>query len=406
MTSSLLLAATDELLPDDPTAVGLHVLLDYDLGDPQTVTAAVEALLLDGERVHRTRVGNRTFTLPVIVRGSSRADLTARVDALLTTVGEATYTLTWTPDIDDPLPLIFDCFPAQATVLWDVRIENVAYAQQVDLVIPALPYGRSDDTLTPTLTLALETTGARVWTISDLIGSARSPVGVQIDFPDFIDAWLLHRPPTEADPAAPIVTDITDGEAAIGDAELLRGTYSVVLGVGTYGAPGENREVEVTFSQDDTDATQTLIKSYVSGLNLHPLVVGNITLPLVDRPAGSAIDLTVNVDDSGDSTFYTVMLLDTRGQTVQSLSQAFGTSLAASVWIDPPDIGAAVGPLWSSATGDRADAYAVAEPRISGGPILLSQADEGGALLGFSAGSIPDEPVLGYYPRWLAERVE
>lgn len=402
MSSSLLLG-TDELLPPTPREPGLHLLLGYDLGDGQVATAAVEALLLDGERVHRTHVGNRTLTLPVVVIGASRDDLTARVDALLDATLAAAYELTWTPDAG--LPLVFDCFPAQATVRWDVRIEDVAFAQQVDLTIPALPYGRSPALATATLTSAATGSGWRRYLLSALLGSAPAPVNAALTFGAAADAWLIHRPPTHADPAAPIATELASGSGTINNAEKLDGTYSIVLGIGSYGAPGQNRVVTVTISQNGTTVSQVVHKAYVSALNLRHLVVGNITLPLIARPAGGASTLTVTVDDSGGSTFYALFLLDTQGQTVQSLSQAAGTSDAIRAWIDEPAPGDVIGPMWNSSTALRSGGYAIAEPRVSGGPLTLSRHDEGGALLVYAVGSVPTA-VLTYRPRWLAERVE
>lgn len=404
MSSSLVLGALGELLPADPKAVGIHLLLQYDLGDPQTVTAAVQALLLDGERVRRTHVGNRTFTLPLLVIGSSRANLTARVDALLAAVAADTYTLTWTPD--GGLPLVFDCFPAQATVRWDVLLED-DFVQQVDLVIPALPYGRSPVSLTPSLTLVSTVQLGKLFTLHGLLGSARAPIGASLGFAAATDAWLIHRPPVDADPTAPIIGDLTGGPVTLTNTQRLRGTYSVVLGMQTYGAPGQARTVTVTITQGGTTVSQQLVKAYTSSLNLRHLDVGNITLPLVDRPAGATSTLTITVADSGASTFLAVMLLDTRGQTVQAMSQAAGTGAGAlEAWIDAPDVGDAIGPLWSSNTATtRASAYAVTEPRVSGGPLALSEADEGGALLVYGASALPAAPVLGYYPRWAAERV-
>lgn len=392
-----------ELLPTAPRASGLHLGGDYDLGDPELVTAAVEALLLDGERIRLTRVGNRSFALPVIVIGDDRDDLTARVDALVSrTTREGT--LTWTPD--EGLPIVWDCFPGQATVRWDVRVEEAAYAQQVDIVLPALPFGRSPDAVTPTVTQQLSTGGGKLFTMSGLIGSARAPLGVDLSFAAAVDAWLLHRPPQDADPAAPILGAFAGDTVTLANAQRLRGTYTIVLGMGTYGAPGQNRVVTVTVAQGGTTFTQTISTAYVSSLNLRQLIVGNVTLPLIDRPAGATSSLTITADDSGGSTFYSLMLLDTRGSTVQGLAQADGTGAPTAAYIDAPDIGAAVGPIWSSPSGARSGAYAVTEPRVSGGPLSLSERDEGGALLVYCAGSTPNAPVLGYYPRWLAERVE
>lgn len=403
MSSSLVLSGPGELLPTDVNALGLHLLLDYDLSNPQSVTSTVEALLLDGERVQLNRTGNRTFSLPILVRGEDRDDLTARVDELLDVTREEGATLTWTPD--GGLPIVWDCFPAQPTVHWDVRIEDRAFVQQVDLAIPALPFGRSPDAITPTLSLLTSWTLTRLWSVSDLLGSAPAPIAVQLPFTADTDAWLLHRPPRDADQTAPIVTEFSGDTASVSNAQRLNGTYTVVLGVGTYDAPGESRVVTVTVEQDGTSFSQQLAVAYVSSLNLRHLVVGNITLPLIARPPGATSALTITADDSGGSTFHTLMLLDTRGQTVQGFSQADGDTVSC-VWIDPPEVGAALGPVWSASTTTKTDAYAVSEARISGGLLELDRHDEDGVLLAYGATSLPTTPVISYHPRWLAERVE
>lgn len=405
MSSSLLLAATGELIPEDPKAPGVHLLAEYDLGDPESVTAAVEALLADGERVVTTRTGNRTFTLPLLVIGEDRQDLTARVDALLLDLTQATFTLTWTPD--GGLPIVWDCFPGQPTIAWDQAVEDHAFAQALSVTIPALPYGRSPDLETVTLTEVVTSVNGRLYTLSDLLGSARAPLAVEMSFPLPVDSWLLHQPPPDADPAAPILNPFPDADqnVTVDDAELLRGTYSLVAGVTTYGEPGEQRTMDVTITQDGTSITQTIQKGYTSELNLRPFVMGNVTLPLVARPDGAPVSLTFTFDDSGGTLLHTLMLIDTRGRTIQSHSQPDGVDPTESAFIDEPPPGAVLGPIWNSPTLDRADGYAVAVPRLSGGPLVASVDREGSALLLYSAGIDPNDPVLTYRPRWLAERV-
>lgn len=404
MSNSLQFGATGELMhPTTPTAVGVHLLLDYDLGDAQAVTAAVEALLLDGERVIRTRSSNRTIVLPLVVRGSSRLDLSERVDALMQDV-LAGGDLTWSPA--GGLPLVWECFSGQPDVHWAVRTEG-KYTQRVDVTLPALPFGRSPDPETVTVTEVAASTNGRLYSLTDLLGSAPAPLNVAMTFPLPVDAWLLHQPPAGSDPAAPILNPFPSSAqtVTVTGAELLRGTYTLAAGVTTYGAPDEQRTMDVTITQGSTGVSTTIQKAYTSGLNLRPLVLGNVTLPLVDRPASAASSLTFDFDDSGGTELHTLMLLDTAGRTVASFAQAGTLGNTVAAWVDEPDVGAVLGPMWNSPTSSRTGAYAVAEPRASGGALSVSTADEGMPLLVYSAGANPDAPTVTYRPRWLAERV-
>lgn len=405
MSSSLVLGSVGELLPEEPKEPGVHLLAGYDLGSPEEVTAAVEALLIDGERVVATRTGNRSFVLPLLVIGEDRQDLTARVDELLLALTAADYTLTWTPE--GGLPLVWDCFPARSTPTWDTAVEDLAFAQVIDVTIPALPFGRSPDSEDATLTEVGAGTNGKLFALTDLLGSAPAPVAVELAFGGPVDAWLLHLPPAGADPDAPILNPFpdTDQTVTVANAQRLRGTYTIVAGVTTYGTPGQLRTMDVTVEQDGTGVTETIQKAYTSGLNLRPIELGNITLPLVDRPAGATSSLTFTFDDSGATTLHTLMLIDTAGQLVASLSQAgtLGNTLAA--WVDEPAPGAVLGPVWNSPTEMRTGAYAVAEPRVTGGALAVSTKHEGLPLLVFSAGDNPDAPAVTYRPRWLAERV-
>jgi hypothetical protein len=96
MSSSMLFGSLGDILTDDPHTPGLHIGTGYTYGDPQQVTTTVAALLTDGERVTAQRAGNRTFSFSVVVIGTDRADLTARVDETLAMVARGGYMLTWT----------------------------------------------------------------------------------------------------------------------------------------------------------------------------------------------------------------------------------------------------------------------------------------------------------------------
>lgn len=415
MSSSLILAGI-ELLSASCDAPGVYLAMDYDLGDPQGVTAAVEALLLDGDRVLVTRAGNRTFDLPLIVRGSTRTDLTARMDALLLAVKNSGYTLAWTPQ--SGLQIIWDCFTAQPQIIWDVRYENRLFVQQVHLTIPALPYGRNPALSTVTCTARSSGSSWRINTLSAILGSARAPVAAELTWSGgtgLVDSWLLHKPPIGSDPDAPLVTTIggasgaTSQSVAIPNSEKLNGTYTLVAIPQSYGAPGQRRLMTATITQSGTSAQQVIEKSYVSSLNLRPLVIGNITLPLVRRPAGGTSILTIATVDTlwsaQGTSLLAYALLDTRGQTVAMYAVAPGTGYAAKAWLDEPAMAGGLGDIWASPSTSKAAGFAVSESRASGGLLSVSQEDNGNVLLSISAGYVPDSPVLTYHPRWLAERV-
>jgi hypothetical protein len=409
MSDSLVLASTGELLPADPNAVGCHLLISYDLGDPQAITSQVASILLDGERVTSSRAGNRTIVLPVLVRGSDRLDLSARVDALLRDVQASDgYTLTWSPD--GGLPLVWDCMVGQGTIRWDLMMEE-DLVQQVDLTLPALPFGRTPAPMSATLTaVQTELRGIR-YALSGLKGSARSAVAAAIVWSSAVSAWLLHKPPSDADPNAPILTAVSGTTVTVSGAEKLRGTYTVALGIQTYNAPGQPRTMTVTVGQNGTTQQQVIRRRYISELNLRPLIVGNITLPLADRPPEASLTLDFTFADTGggitgDTQVMALLLLDTRGQTVMSMAQPDGVGNTLRSWLDEPDVTAVVGQVWNATGSTRASAFAAAVPRISGGPIVLSEADEGGSLVLIGSEANPSSIAVSYSPRWLAERVE
>lgn len=121
------------------------------LGAPQPTTDFVASLLLDGERPFGRRAGNRTITLPVLIEAPTRKVLAAAREALEQAIDQDYWTMTWTRDPSAgnpgsaPLPLVFDCFRAQATTTpLNTLLEKQLNMMQVQLTIPALPYGRSD----------------------------------------------------------------------------------------------------------------------------------------------------------------------------------------------------------------------------------------------------------------------
>ncbi len=157
MADSLIIANSIELLggnvpsvnPLCPGAVfALRYGSDFDLGAPQPTTDFVASLILDGERPFGRRASNRTIKLPVRITAPTRQILAAAREVLEQAVDQDTWTITWVRDPGPggtPLPLLIDCFRAQPTVLvYDPVIEAHGLVMQLELTIPALPYGRSD----------------------------------------------------------------------------------------------------------------------------------------------------------------------------------------------------------------------------------------------------------------------
>jgi hypothetical protein len=122
-----------------------------DPGAPQPTTDFVASLLLDGERPFGRRASNRTIKLPIWITAPNRAVLAAARELLQSVIDQDYYTATWTRDPfagnpgNTPLPLVFDCFRALPTVpIFQTLREKEICGLQVEITIPALPYGRSD----------------------------------------------------------------------------------------------------------------------------------------------------------------------------------------------------------------------------------------------------------------------
>lgn len=120
-------------------------------GAPQPTTDYVASLILDGERPFGRRASNRTITLPIWITAPNRQILAAAREALESVIDQDIWTMTWTRDPSNgnpggvALPLILDCFRAQPTVsVFNTLFERQLTGMQVQVTIPALPYGRSD----------------------------------------------------------------------------------------------------------------------------------------------------------------------------------------------------------------------------------------------------------------------
>jgi hypothetical protein len=115
----------------------------WDLSAPQPATDYVETLVLDGSRPYGYRSDNRQPVLPVVIQAPTVALLAAARELLLQTVNAQSWSLTWTRD-GSTLPMILDCFRANATtVTYSIPFQD-AFVSMVSVPFPALPYGRSD----------------------------------------------------------------------------------------------------------------------------------------------------------------------------------------------------------------------------------------------------------------------
>jgi hypothetical protein len=136
----------------------------FDLSAPQPTTDFVASLILDGERPFGRRASNRTITLPVLIIGTSRANLAAAREVLEQTIDQDVWTLTWTRDPGPggtPLPLVIDCFRAQPSKpTYSTLIEKELNMASIVLTIPALPYGRSNQQVQPAFTSPAPVTAA------------------------------------------------------------------------------------------------------------------------------------------------------------------------------------------------------------------------------------------------------
>lgn len=113
------------------------------LGDPTTVSQKVQSELVDGSLVTGSFLDNRPVNFTILITATSRPGLAAATDALARLVyNPMPQTLTWSPA--GGLPLVFDTFRGQMHIQWSSQMERV-FARQVQIVMEALPTGRSTD---------------------------------------------------------------------------------------------------------------------------------------------------------------------------------------------------------------------------------------------------------------------
>jgi hypothetical protein len=148
MAHSLMLAGAFELLSGGVTNInqapgGMYRLgTGYDLGAPAPTVDYVVSLIGDGSKNVGERYENRVINLPVVIFAPDLTTLATAREKLLQAVALHEFPLVWTRE--GAKPLVFDCQRAtSATPLYSLATEK-ALVSQVNLTIPALPFGRSD----------------------------------------------------------------------------------------------------------------------------------------------------------------------------------------------------------------------------------------------------------------------
>lgn len=121
---------------------------DGDVGSPTPDTAVVSSLLLDGDVVTGERYSNRHFSLPFVVFGTSRANLSATLDAFLLAVSAQTWQMVWTPNTCPST--VWNCFRATPHVQWSPRQQS-GLSVLVSLEFDAQPFAFSAATRSVTV---------------------------------------------------------------------------------------------------------------------------------------------------------------------------------------------------------------------------------------------------------------
>lgn len=156
MADSLVIAGTIETLgggvpSEHPLCEGaiFRLRADFDLSSPPPGVGDIANMLLPSDQGTA-----RTITLPVAIivppTGDPVADRSTLIGArelLLLSVAADEWPLTWTRDGTD-LPMIFDCFEAEAAVVEYSLIRDRQLLSLVAVSFNALPYGRSNVTET------------------------------------------------------------------------------------------------------------------------------------------------------------------------------------------------------------------------------------------------------------------
>src|SRR5882672_7751767 len=126
MADSLTIGDSIELLGLVPSTIpqcagAIFTLADpFDFGAPQPTPDLTASMILDGEAVHGRRASNRTMSVPVVIRAPNRRVLDAARETLMAAIDSQQWVLIYTMDPGGgltPLPLVFDCQRADATVV-------------------------------------------------------------------------------------------------------------------------------------------------------------------------------------------------------------------------------------------------------------------------------------------------
>lgn len=388
----------------------------YSLGDYQPDLTTVPSILLDVDNVSGLRSGNREFAFPIHVLAASRADLGVRTDALLEALNRPTWSLTWTPEGPGMLPLVFDCFRARVQVGWS-GVEDGMWTRTIHATFSVLPYGRSSASRSLALAQIRTTTRSKTYASvpSGIVGSARSPVALTVADQASTYSRMIHRAPLlPGRPTPPVLVAELAAKSGSNQTATFaspgvpahRGTYAVVTDQTTIAAG----TVTATINQTVGGAAPTQVLSTtvpaLSGNNRPTgvyVVVGYVTLPLVDCSPDELVSAMTIVINDAVSTYRDVILLDVAGQTVWPSTQAVGNLL-----IEEPPAGKGLGRVLSFApTAPLGPGQLVMQGTVqSGGPFITDPRTGEAWVTHYSAAVAPASFSLSasYSPRWLAER--
>lgn len=242
-----------------------------------------------------------------------------------------------------------------------------------------------------------------------VVGSARTPVNLQLTPPSGTFAQMcLHAPPNDT-PDSECLLTINDstppGAVTTPSGVRYGGTYSIWVSFKAASSLTAGNTITLTISQGSASAVLTHLVTadeHAQG-TLHMLLhFGEVALPLVAIPAQNSQLLTFTVASSGlagTDTIGDVLVLDTRGQTVLT---DIDTPASEAVWVNEPAPGSAFGAMYSSpSTGTLADALSITGNVLTGAPMWLYP--PGNSRLLVWCNTLAPTAVLTYYPRWLQE---
>lgn len=242
-----------------------------------------------------------------------------------------------------------------------------------------------------------------VLTIPSIMGSARTPVALEVDRAgSTFTNLLVHSPPAGQDPDLTILAGLSGGSVTVPNANMhYKDTFSAVA-LCTASGSG-TRTVTVTFTQKQgstTVATATLTQ-VVTGTAPPILNFGDMTLPLLAvPPENSGCSLIIAITSTGGSadTWSDVALCSTSGQTI--LLTGLGAAVACeAVYVDPPSPLVGVGNIYQAGSLSRVAAMFISG-LIGGGPLIVEPGNN--KLLVASAAGAPGVTVT-YTPQWLDE---